>query len=741
MAEAHLVPPHNPPPPGQALEDAPLDLRQYWNTIVNHLWTVVLVTVAVTAGTTLWTLRQPKIYRAQAQVAVDFNTPKVLSEVREVVELGSLTAWNNRAYMDLQLAMLRSREVSLEIARRLAEDPTFVPVSERESALRWLPNYVRGVLQASSDKDSRIVNIVAEDTAPERITRVVNVAADVFIERNLEQKMEATVGANEWLVGQVDELEGSLEKSEVALQRFKEEHDILSATFEDRQSINSQDLLALSKAITDLRLRKMELEVREQQTQRVMAESADGGLGVRALPQVYSNASVQEHHAELQKLRTERADLLSRYGELHPKLQSIERQIQMQQEELDREIQLILEVERRSLSELNEVEKVYETALERAKSEAFEVNRHEIAYNRLRREQTNNERLYEMVLRRQKEADLSAAMKFNNMRLMEKALVPNTPVRPNNTRNVMFGMIIGLLLGIAMAFLLEFLDNTVKSQADVEQKLGMVFLGVLPSIKSTTGEATPEAKEGTARSPSRDLHVHLYPKSAVAECCRALRTNLLFMTPDAPLKTILITSPGPQEGKTTAAISLSIAMAQSGGRTLLVDTDLRRPRIHKSFQISNQVGVTSVLVGDCELKDAIKSTEVPGLYVLPCGPIPPNPAELLHTARFQETLEKLKEQFDRVILDSPPVGAVADALILSSYVGGVVMALRCNKTSKDMAARTRRALVDVNAHMLGVVLNDLDLESKSGYYSYYLARYGYVYGDPEGEGTSSAKAA
>jgi capsular exopolysaccharide synthesis family protein len=547
--------------------------------------------------------------------------------------------------------------------------------------------------------------------------------------------MEATLGASDWLVGQVDELQGKLEKSEVALQRFKEGHDILSASFEDRQSMNSNELFALSKALTDLRLRKMEVEVRHQQVEKALEGGAQGTTGLRALPLVHNSPAVNTRWSALQELKTERAELMSKYGPLHPKLQSMERQIAAEEEELDKEVRLIIEVEQRSHEELVEVEKVYVAALERAKTQAFNVNRNEVEYNRLKRDMVNNERLYEMVLRRQKEADLSRALKFNNMRVLDRAEAPTTPIRPNNTRNVLFGLMVGLMLGIALAFLLEFLDNTVKNQEDIEGKLGITFLGILPTIKQ---KSMVDAKG--ARDPERDLHVHRFPKSPAAECCRAVRTNLLFMGGDTPLHTLLVTSPSPTDGKTTAAVSLAITLAQSGGQTLIVDTDLRRPRLHKSFQLTNEVGLTNVLLGDVALKDAVQTTEVPGLLVLTCGPVPPNPAELLHTGRFREVLANVREQFDRVVLDSPPVSAVADPLILSSYVDGVVLAIRCLKTTRESVARTRRALMDVNARILGALLNDIDLERRDGYYAYYPARYGYVYGDGEKEATTEKKA-
>ncbi len=706
-------------------EEQGIDLRQYWLAVRNRLWLVVLCAMLSTAAMAAWTLRQPHVYRAEAVVAIDTTVPRVLTDVREVVDTGAgASVFGSRSFLDLQLAVLRSRDMAVEVARRLAQDPTFVPMSERERALVWLPGYVQQTLQVQHEKDSRTVRLVAEDLDPLRATILVNATADLFVEQNLTQRQEVTTGAAEWLVGQVDDLQGRLERSEVDLQKFKESHDILSATFEDRQSMTSKEMLALNDAVTAVRLKKLEAEVMRRAVLRAEEEQAAGsGPGPMALPIISKNEAVTSREETVLELKNQRAELLTRYGPLHPKVEAIERQIATAEEEVARQVKLILQVNEQEYQQLVETERLYTQALEKVRSQAFDINRFEVSYNRLKREKDNNEQLYQMVLRRQKEADLAGALKFNNMRVLDRALENRVPVRPNHTRNVAMGFLMGLLLGVALALLIELLDNTVKGQQDVEQKLGLTFLGILPSIRMPTTGAAP------TNPADRDLYVHRNPKSPAAECCRAIRTNLLFMGGDEPLRMFVVTSASPSEGKTTTAVSLAIAMAQNGSKVLLMDTDLRRPRVHRAFGISNEVGITSVLVGDVELKDAIKSTEVPGLYVLACGPLPPNPSELLHTQRFQEVLAQVKAQFDRVLLDSPPAGVVADPLVLSSYAQGVVLTVRCKKSTRESVARARRALLDVNARILGVVLNDLDLEKRDGYYTYYASRYGYTYGE------------
>jgi capsular exopolysaccharide synthesis family protein len=220
--------------------------------------------------------------------------------------------------------------------------------------------------------------------------------------------------------------------------------------------------------------------------------------------------------------------------------------------------------------------------------------------------------------------------------------------------------------------------------------------------------------------------------SSVAECCRTIRTNLTFMAAEEPLRALVVTSAGPREGKTTVASNLAIALAQSGKRVLLVDTDLRRPRIHRTFAVSSAVGITSVLVGEARLEEAVNETAVPGLWVLPCGPIPPNPSELLHTTKFRDLVQEASKQFDRVIFDSPPLGAVTDAAIIAPQVDGVIVVMKVQHTNRDTANLALRQLRDVGAVILGSILNDVNLaEQRYGYGSYYYyRRQGYYSSDP-----------
>jgi capsular exopolysaccharide synthesis family protein len=279
------------------------------------------------------------------------------------------------------------------------------------------------------------------------------------------------------------------------------------------------------------------------------------------------------------------------------------------------------------------------------------------------------------------------------------------------------------VLGVLVAVAEVLLDNTVHSQADIEQGMGLPFLGVVPKILEEAGKVKVEDR----RLPNeRDLYIIRNPKSAVAECARSIRTNLLFMGADRSLKRLLFTSARLGEGKTTTTVQVGVTMAQAGARVLIIDTDLRKPRLHRAFRISGEVGLTSLLVDAVKPEGAIKSTEVVGLDILPCGPIPPNPSELLHSDKFEQVLAALCDRYDRVLLDSPPIGAVTDAAILSKIVDGTLLVVQANGSPKEAVRRAARLLRDVDANIVGVVLNNVDVNAGTyGYQHYYYERYGY----------------
>jgi capsular exopolysaccharide synthesis family protein len=348
-----------------------------------------------------------------------------------------------------------------------------------------------------------------------------------------------------------------------------------------------------------------------------------------------------------------------------------------------------------------------------------------VAYNELLRRKRSTEDRYNILRARLSTSELTDRMNRSidsNVRPLDPALVPGAPVYPNLRKNIVVASMLSLLLGLGLVFLIVLFDRSIKSTQDATQATGAPLLGIIPAIEES------ELAESTDNN--RDLYVHKNPGSRVAECCRSLRTNIMFSAADRSLKTIVVSSANPREGKTTTVIYLGTTLAQSGARVLLIDTDMRRPRLHESTGVSRQTGLTNLIVGDHKIEDVVKTTEIPNLFVLPCGPLPPNPAELLMTQRFQTLLRELGERYDRIILDSPPLGIVTDAVVLSKHTDGVILVAKAGKTLRDDLRRASRHIRAVDGTILGTILNAIVPDQRSGYYYSY---YGYSEKQPEAE--------
>lgn len=409
--------------------------------------------------------------------------------------------------------------------------------------------------------------------------------------------------------------------------------------------------------------------------------------------------------ALVQKL-AERERLMVRYGDNHPDMVAINAEIRIQQEQLMREMRSVIQGTEGEFEEARRVEGGLRAAVSDAHREGLDLNLREIEYQRLNRERENKAEMYQVVLQRTTETDLTRMLQVTHARILDRALPPAAPISPVLMTNLGGGAAGGLVIGLALIFLLLRLDHRLKSVDDVES-LGLKVIGILPKLAETQ---LPE------------LSSHHRPTSAAAECARTIRTNLTFMNAARPSRCFVITSSSPREGKTTIACNIAIALAHSSKSVLLIDTDLRRPRAHKPFGIANKVGVTSVILGECALADAAVHTEVDGLDLLPSGPVPPNPSELLHTPAFKALRDAATSAYEWVIFDSPPVGAVTDSAIIAPQVDGVMLVVRAQQTTKESVQAALRQMHAVDAVMIGCVVNDVDINSRTygyGYNQYY----------------------
>lgn len=694
-------------------------------------WIILSVVFVVVASTAAYVFRQQKIYSASASVIIDVTAPKFLDQqVQDVTDTGATNYWFNREYFETQYKVITSRAVAQRVVTKLGldADPVFLGVDKvndparRQQLMKSADpvSRIQSMIRLKPVKDSRIVLIGIEDTDASRAALLANEVADAYIQENLALKLKISESATAWLEDRLADLQDKSKKSEIAVYDFKKHQDMLTTSLEDRQSMVSQRLITYNQALTDVRTKIAGLKARVDTIEAVKKKSAsDDDTWASALPAAAENKVVDELKTRYLTQRLECSELKERYLDQHPKLLACEEKLSTARQDFLKELSHVAQLANAELLEAQGREKNLLTLFEQAKSEAFDVNKKQIEFDQLKRESDNNQRLYDVVMKRLKDIELSGLLRTSNVRVLDAARPSFVPVYPRPSNALGVAAVLGLLAGMALALILELMDNTVSGQQDVEGRLGLAFLGFVPVVPNKPGE-----------SRDVDMYVHRQPKSAMAECCRAIRTNLLFMTPDKPLKRILVSSSSPQEGKSTTVINLGISMAQSGNRVLVIDTDMRRPRLHRSFGVSNESGVSTIIVGSAPVDDAIKATDVPNLFVMPCGPVPPNPAELLHTRAFKELLDKLSEKFDRIILDSPPVGAVADAAVLATVVDGVLLVLKAGSTNRTLAQRAVKNLRDVNARVFGAILNQLDVEDpKYGEYYYAYQRYGYYYGE------------
>ncbi|MFL5353837.1 GumC family protein [Archangium sp.] len=702
-----------------------LDVMQYVRALWRRKWLIVGVTAVMVLVGTLYTLRQPKIYAASTSLIIDVAAPRVLdTDVKEVMGDERSNYWANKEYYQTQNEVITSRAVAARVVDHLGlrSDPAFLGVEgiqdpeARKKAMASIDavSLVRSRINVIPSANSRVVRIAVEDLEANRAALLANEVAEAYIAENQALKLKTTEGASAWLEERLSELGSRASASEMDLYKFKRSADVLSMSIEGKgapqPSTAKQAYDKYMAELINVRTKIAALQARvEAMRQLRKSASPEAEHWAEGLAEAGEGA-LRDLRTKVLEQRTACVELSERYLSEHPKMQECQQKLAVVQQELRRSLENLVLGAETDLSAAQANERNLLKLVAGAKAEAFQLTEKEIAYQKIQREAENDQRLYELVLKRFKELELSGLLRTSNVRVLDAALPNPAPVRPNTRSAIILFFLLGLMGGVVLVVGLELLDASVASRADVEERLGLSFIGAMPPLKAEDGATT-------------DLFIHRHPRSPAAEMCRAIRTNLLFMSPDKPFRTVVVSSAGPSEGKSTVVINLGMVMAQTGTRVLLMDTDMRRPRLHKAFGVPDDMGVSSLVVGEGSLERAIKSTDVPNLFVLPCGPLPPNPAELLHTRAFSELLGKLRERFDCILLDSPPLGPVSDALVLSKQADGILLVLKAGRTQREQAKRAIRSLRDVKARVIGALLNHVDMRGGKGSdystYNYY----------------------
>jgi succinoglycan biosynthesis transport protein ExoP len=725
-----------------------VDMRLILSLLLRHKWSIAGVFVAFVAASVLITLSMTKIY--EAEVTIEYDPSPVRPLGGEVEDVANLDASKRGDWYQTQNTIIASRTIALRVVERLAlhRDPSFMNVPADQRA-RWqgvdkeqAAKHLMAHVSVKQDRGTAITRISVQDRDPNRAALLANAVADAYMSWVMEVRVGSTVEAVEWLSGQLDSAAKKLSSSEHALYDFRRDKDVLSLSLAEQHTAAAGTINSFGSELTEITKRRVQLEARLRQLEEAARDPNTARAGL-----ISDNDAVIGMRSKYLETLSQMESQGTLYGPNHPVMLQLRSQVDSLAKAMREEIDGTLIAARSALQEVRDIESGIRQAMREAQKVGLEVSLNEIDYNRLERERANNERLHGVLLQRTTETSLTRLLRVSPVRLVDRALKPNAPVRPNPLINVGLGALLGLISGIGLVFVRMRMDRSVSSPEEIEA-LGTTVLGLVPTIFGEAGTPYGGAYYGRRRNKRRqneaalegaakDLVVHTHPHSAVAECCRTIRTNLAFMSTDTPLKSLAVTSPGPSEGKSTLAISLAITVANSGRRVVLVDTDLRRPRVHRAFGLRGQMGVTTLLAGEATLAECLQQTEVHGLTFLASGVIPPNPSELLHTARFERLLGELSAEFDLVIFDSPPVGVVIDAAIIGPRVGGVIVVAKAERTSRDAVAHALRQLRDVGTNVLGCVLNNVDLSKKSGYGGYYYYHGGYYYtsSDDEGGGT------
>jgi len=711
-------------------------LLDYLIVLRKHQWLILTFLLTVVTVVTIATFKMKPVYSASALVEVDKESQNVLPFQTEDAYSEYM---DTEDYIETQMEILKSETLALDTIRSLdlarypefggaggSQLPQTLAAGERRPAI--LGAFL-GRLGVQRVPNSRLIEVTFSAQSPQLAALVVNAHLQNFIEQNFKSKYDATTQASGWLSSELEELRLQVEKSEDARLAYQRQNQIWQ--IDEKQDITTQKLANLSQAVTSA-----QTELAEKEANYQMAQDGD----VDALAAMRSNGVVQGLIQRKMDLDEQYALAVNQYGPNFPKVQRIVDQ--------QKQVQIDLGIARKDV--IDGIRQEYETAKERVSILQDEVNQQKVQandmaqklvqYNILEHDAEANKQLYDGLQEKLKEATISAGLRSSNIRVVDPALVPTTPSAPQKTRNILLSILVGLVGGIGLAIFREYLDNTVKSPDDIESLTGLPSLAVVPTLpdgNGRRGRLSRIAGNGSApevTSPRVELLSYVQPKSQISEAFRALRTSLMLSQAEHPPQVILVTSSLPREGKTTCAVNLAVTFAQLGDRTLIIDSDLRKPGIRRAlnFTAGKEGGLSSYLAGVSSLDEVtVPHPAIGNLTVLTTGPVPPSPADLLSSHRMREGLLELRRRFKFIVIDSPPIMAATDAVILSALTDGVLLVVRSGNTPKEAFTRARDLLSAVKCRLLGVVLNAVDSSAPDYYYSYryYPYAYGYGYGE------------
>ena len=715
----------------------PFDIYKYLRIASKYRWLIAGITLAVFLVTAVTTFMTTPIFKATASLQIEREATKVIDQGDvSSDELGGQDFYQTQ-YQLLQSRTLAERTAAaLSLSRDQAFNETAAPslVSMIASRLRGLiiadetpadADASAGKVDAGGEENksaarrlqdgldiqlvrgSRIATISFSHPNPAVAQRVANGYAETFITDNLDRRFEATAYARKFLEERLAQLKSKLEESEKQVVQYADEKGII--TVGDNKTVIDADVEAVNTKLAEARYERMRLELIWQRV-----ENADG----LEISEIRANETVQENRKLRSELSAQYQLKLNIFKPSYPEMVQLKSQIS----ELDAQLALAVRAVKAEIKSSYEAARtsvaMLEAELQKSKDTLVEQRNRSIQYNILQREVDTNRQLYDGLLQRYKEIGVAGGIGTNNVSFVDKADTPRFPASPKISRNLLLGLLAGLMLGCVTAFGLDFLDETFKVPEDLEKETGFPVVGVVPIPKG--GISLDEAMKDS-RSP-------------ISEAYRSLRTSLQFSTPQGLPSSLLITSTSPSEGKSSTSIGIATTLGQMGLKVLLIDADLRKASIHKRLQIPNERGLSNYLIGGIEAADTLQTTPMENVFVITSGPLPPNPAELLSGSRMADLVRAAGDAYDIVVVDGPPIIGLADAPLLAGATQGTLLLVSANSTRKRALRVAVRRMLVVRANIIGMVLNKFDRrEAGYGY------GYGYGYSDYEYYGYGQQK--
>ncbi|MBO0614343.1 polysaccharide biosynthesis tyrosine autokinase [Thiothrix fructosivorans] len=712
------------PPKGDDDGDDEIDLRQLWDTVRRHKWTIVGIALLIFIIVTIVTLMMPPQYRSTVTLKIDLeNSAKVLNYD---VEAQSTRPVNDKDFYQTQYELLKSRSLARRVIDQLnlypndAEAETQLAKPFFADALEQLETVMRGEEDGASRerlgaypveekflkgmavepvKNSSLVKVSYSSKDPELAQRITNEIAAQYISLNLERRVDSTSYAKTFLDDQLAQAKSKLEESESKLVGYAKREQIINT--DDKRSLSSQRMEALDKAVT------------EAEKDRILAEGVyeQAKLGDTAAA-IAESTNIQSLKERYSKLESDYQEKLQVYKADYPLMVEISQQMGIINQQINKEIGSARDTLKAKYLAAKQQEDSLRKKLETQKGDLLDVRDKSIGYNTLEREVETNRNMYESLLQRIKEVGVAGNIDKNNITVIDEAVLPYNQFSPNVTLNLALGLVGGLFIGMVIAFMLEFLDDRIKTKEALEKLLSMPVLGMIPRAKSK------DEKQAA-------LMGHLDPRSAIGEAFRSLRTSMLFATREGAPKVLHVTSSMPGEGKSSICVNTATAFAQSGKRVLLIDCDLRKPSLHQKLKLDNYEGMSNFLTYQSEAKQVIRHTDIPNVDIITAGPLSPNPAELLLSDRMSELLKLVPVDYDMIIIDSPPIMGLADALILSNWANATLLVATFAQSRKKPLLDAYQRLRHARSHVIGSILTKV----KSGGAGYgYSYEYHYTYG-------------